>query len=307
MRFWPLAALVLLAAPARAATLDVVRATGAVRCGATARAGFADADEAGRVTGLAVDLCRALTIALLGPAGRTEFHIYDTARDYDAVRDGTDDVAFLAADAVVEQKLAAAVVPGPVAFIAGLTVLAQPGVTSLDGATVCFMNGSPAHQALEAWDAAHHAAMTRIGFQEIAEMQDAFDAGRCGAITGEASELAEFRAGSPHRAAAHILPPLGLLPVLAATPVGDGAWAGLVGWALAAVVQSEASPSAWRSNLPGVAAPGLRAGWQAEVMGALGSYQAMWDRNLGAGSGLRLPPGPNAPWPQGVLLPPGPR
>jgi len=52
---------------------------------------------------------------------------------------------------------------------------------------------------------------------------------------------------------------------------------------------------------------GLRRSWQADVSTALGSYGAMLDRNLGARSKLGMRPGPNVPWPDGILLPPGPR
>lgn len=294
--------------PAQADTLTTIRQTGTVHCGAAARPGFADISENGRITGLGVDLCRAVTIAVLGPTGRSAFHIYASAHDYDAVRTGADEVAFLTADAVAEQDLAASIIPGPVVLIAELTVLAQPGADpGPSGDTVCIMTGSPSHQALEAWADRTHFSLARIGFQETTEMHDAFDARRCGMMAGEASALAEFQAGSARHAGARILPAFGLLPVFSATSTSDGAWAGLVGWALGAVVQSEAAPSPWRSDLPSAKISGLRGSWQADVSAALGSYGAMLGRNLGARSKLAMRPGPNAPWPDGILLPPGPR
>ncbi len=287
------------ATSARAATLDRVRAAGVLHCGAAERAGFADAAEDGRVTGVGVDLCRALTIAVLGPAGQTAFHLYAAPKDYDAVRQGADDVAFLTADVVGGQALAAGLVPGPTVFVAEQSALAQPGVTSLAGRTVCFINGSLAHQALEAWAARAGTAITRSGYQEDGEMHDAFDARRCDAMAGEATELAAIRAAAPARSNARILPPLAVTPVFAATSIADGAWSGLVGWALGAIVQSESTPSPWRADLPGVAVPGLREGWQRDVAGALGSYDDMTRR--GGGSA------PSALWPEGLLLPSGPR
>ena len=83
--------------------------------------------------------------------------------------------------------------------------------------------------------------------------------------------------------------------MFAATGTADGAWAGLAGWALAAIVQSERAPNPWRSDLPGADVPGLRPGWVAEV----GSYDDLVRRS---GS-----PGANALWPDGLLLPSGPR
>ena len=296
------------AGPVLAHTLDRVRQSGAVHCGAAARAGFADAVDDGRIGGLAVDLCRALTIAVLGPTGRTEFHIYDSAHDYDAVRDGTDDVAFLTADAVSEQGLAPMIIAGPPVFVTELTVMTQPRRPgTLDEATVCFMAGSPAHQALEAWVTRTRTVIGRIGFQEISEMQDAYDSGRCDAMADEATELAEFRADAPGRAGAAILPALGVMPVFAGTNTADGAWAGLVGWAMAAIVQSEPKPNPWRGDAPGIKIAGLRPNWVSDTAAAIGTYTDMLSRNVGPASRLNLRPGPTALWPDGALLPPGPR
>lgn len=307
-RWLPVAALIAVAAgSAHAGTLDRIHRAGALRCGAAVRPGFADVMEGGRVTGLAVDLCRALTIAVLGLDGRSAFHTYQSGRDYDAVRRGEDDVSFLTADAVGEHGLAAAVIPGPIAFVAELTVLARPGVDALAGRTVCLMNGSPSHQALEAWAGRTNTTFVRSGYQEDGEMHDAFDARRCDAMAGEATELAKVRAEAPARATARILPPLGMVPVFAATSTADGAWAGLVSWALGAVVQSETAPSPWRGDPPGLAVPGLRPGWLGEVAASLGGYGDMTRRAFGAGSPLALRAGPNAAWPEGLLLPPGPR
>ncbi len=294
-------------ASARAGTLERVRASGTVHCGAAARAGVADAAEDGRVGGLAVDLCRALTIAVLGPEGHTVFRLYDSAADDAAIRRGEDDVSFLTADAVQEHDLAASLIPGPTVFVAELSALAQPGVTGLAGRTVCFMNGSPAHQALEAWAAHGGTAIIRSGYQEDGEMHDAFDARRCDAMAGEATELAAIRSEAPARAGTRILPPMGVMPVFAATPATDGGWASLAGWTLGAIVQSDSAPGPWRSDLPGIAVPGLRQGWQRDVASALGSYGDMTRRAIGEASPLDLRAGPNALWPDGLLLPSGPR
>ena len=304
VRHWLAATgLVVAAGSVQAATLDRVRQENTVRCGAAERTGFADAGEDGRVTGLAVDLCRALTVAVLGSGGQTAFRLYESDRDYDLVRQGRDDVSFLTADGIAQHRLAADLIPGPTVFIVELGVLAHPGIGTLAGHTVCLMNGSLAHQALEAWATRTAAPLIRVGFQEDGEMHDAFDARRCDAMTGEATELAKIRADAPSRAADRLLPPFAILPVMANASVQDGAWASLVAWSLAAIVQSEASPSPWRSDPVGVTVPGLRCSWLADVSGALGSYADMIQRNLPKGLTARL----NVPWPAGLLLPQGPQ
>jgi general L-amino acid transport system substrate-binding protein len=281
---------------ARAASLDRILAEGTVRCAAAERAGFAEVAANDHVTGLGVDLCRALAIAVLGPAGRSEFRISGAGRVDDEV-----DVAFLTTDLVTTPDTAARFIPGPPVFVVALTALAQPGVTDLSHRTVCFMSGSPAHQALEAWAARTHTPLARIGFQEEDEMHDAFDAHRCDAMMGEAAELSALRK-APGRAQAHVLEPLGLLPVFAAAPVGDGVWASRAFWVLEATVRSEAAPNPWRGDPPGLGVSGLRPGWTREVAAAVGDYAAMLRRAM-----PDLPPGPNALWPEGLFLPAGPR
>ncbi len=285
-----LAALCLLAIPARAATLEQVRASGVLRCGAVERPGLAEPGEDGRPAGAALALCRALTIAVLGPGGRTELQLHDTAAEAgEALRHGEDRVSFLSDGAAREAGVVAVAVPGPVVFVAALTVLAQPGVDALSGRTVCFMNGSEAHQALEAWAARTRTPLVRVGYQEEGELHDAFDARRCDAIAGEAAGLRAVRAEAPGRSGAHLLPPLGVVPVRALTSATDGAWSALAGWALGDAVQIERDPGPWRATLPAEDLPGLRPGWEREAAAALG------DRPAGE------------LWPEGLLLPSGPR
>ena len=274
-----LLALLVSAPAARAGTFERVKTAGVLRCASAERAGFAVADGAGRVSGPGVELCRALTVAVLGLAGQTAFRILGSDHDFANLAQA-DDVVFLSTDEVRAHGLASALVPGPVVFVAEFTAAVQPGVTTVANRTVCFMSGSPAHQALEAWAFRTGTPFIRSAFQEEGEMHDAFGARRCDAMAGERADLA--------RPGVQTLPPFGLAPVFAATGTSDGAWAGLAFWALAAVVQSEPAPNPWRGDLVGTDLPGLRPGWLADV------------RSLPRS-------GVNALWPDGLLLPPGPR
>jgi general L-amino acid transport system substrate-binding protein len=46
----------------------------------------------------------------------------------------------------------------------------------------------------------------------------------------------------------------------------------------------------------------LRDGWAADVIGAVGNYGEMFERDLGAGSTWKLERGPNKLWTQGGLM-----
>jgi len=110
--------------------------------------------------------------------------------------------------------------------------------------------------------------------------------------------------------ASRLLPEtLGADSIIAVTAVADGAWAADVAWVFDALLLADAPAGAWQSTgkeaLPVRRLPGLRSGWQAEVVAAVGSYAAIVRRNLT--DRLGLAPGPNALWPAGLLLPPAVR
>jgi general L-amino acid transport system substrate-binding protein len=146
------AALLLVAAavPARAGqVLDLVRQERVLRCGAEPRPGVAAVTDDGGISGLAVDLCRAAAIAVLGPEGRIAFRLYDAARDFDFVRDGTDELAFLSGAAIAAEGLAPLTVPGPAVFIEQVALLVPQASAAhrpedLAGGTICLMIGSAA-------------------------------------------------------------------------------------------------------------------------------------------------------------------
>ncbi len=292
-------------APASAGVvLDRIHGTGVLRCGAAARAGFAEATAAS-AAGLGVELCRAVAIAVLGPDATVAVTVLESAKDYDAVRSGAEDLVFLTGGDAAEQALAAMLVPGPTVFVDPLSVLvptAAPvkGVSDLAGQPVCLITGSPAQRALEAAAARQHLAIARMAFQEDVEMYDAYAVGQCRAMVGFATELGPYQApfGINRLASRLLQEPLALVPVIAATGTQDGSWSALAFWLLQAIVQDGGSAA-----LPaGALAP--RPAWRSDIAQALGSYADMVRRTVGADSPLRLAPGVSAPWPAGVLLPP---
>jgi general L-amino acid transport system substrate-binding protein len=287
--------------------LDRVRAEHTLHCGAVERPGFAAAAADGTINGLAVDLCRAVGIAVLGRAGRLDFQLYDSARAFDAVRHGGDELFFLDGDEIREQHLLPFVLPGPTVFYEPTTLLvplASParGPQDLAGTTICLMIGSTGQRAVEEGFARLGISFTRLGFQEDVEMLDAYNVQKCQAMAGDATYLAELsRDRGVNRLASRMLaPPLALRPVVAATSPEDGRWTAFVAWVLNAELLTGAPASPWRPDPPQLRALGLRPTWRAEVDAAVGSYPDMIRRNLGP---LHLEPGPNALWPEGMLLP----
>ena len=298
--------------------LDRVEAAGAVSCGAEERPGFAAIEDGSDAPahGLAVDLCRAIAVAVLGPQGRATFTVIDSARDFDAARDGKLDVLFLSGGTLLAERLADRVALGAPAFIETESVMvpetsAVRATHDLAGASVCFMIGTGAQRALEGALEREHVEVRRLGFGEDVELRDAYNVGRCGAVAGDATFLAEVRQdGGVHGLKSRILDaPLALDPVYLATGIGDGRWTAMTGWVLQALVLGSAPRSgfsgAGAGPLAAAATPlGFREGWYGDAVAATGTYADLWARDLGEGSDLKLAPGPNQPWPAGVMVVP---
>jgi general L-amino acid transport system substrate-binding protein len=315
-------ALAFAASPSLAGSvLDRIKLRGSVRCGAELAPGLADMDEQAPVSGLLVDVCRAIAIAVLGPSGRVEFRGYGSSKDYDAIRHGEDDVFFLGASQILDEDLAGTVLPGPVVFYQWHALM-QPTHYSdrtedLTGASICYLNGSGAARSLEAFAAARHLEFIRMAFTEDGEMDDAYNVQHCRALVGEATTLAEVRLRrdpteraykNPADFDSRLLPqPLAVFPIFATTGTLDAAWSAVVAWTVYTLQRAETPQAAWAS--PGISglpieAPqlGLDKGWQKQVVDSVGTYADMYRRRLGEDSPFKLPRGPNAPWTAGGLI-----
>jgi general L-amino acid transport system substrate-binding protein len=155
--------------------------------------------------------------------------------------------------------------------------------------------------------AARRLDFVRMGYMEYGELHDAYNSGVCDAQVGESGDLAAARLEERGAPASRILTePLATFPVFALSPASDPQWSAIVAWALS-LQRAELPATAW-------AAAGLKSfpvegrdlalpdDWAKRVVGAAGSYADIYARNLGEGSALKLPRGPNAPSELGGLF-----
>ena len=294
--------------------LDRVKARGSVQCGGFERPGLATA--ANTWQGLEIDICRAVAAAVLGDASKISFHGYQGAAEAQLLANGADDVAFLTGTEIQSHHLGGRIIPGPAIFIESHALMipaAAPErhVTELAGdAGICFMSGSPLERSLPAFFEAHARRWRPVPFSEDGEMLDAYNVQRCHAVAGEVTTLAARRhERGVNNLASRILPePLLTYPILATTGTQDGAWSAIVAWTAYTLIAADRPPGKWLTGgadaMPApLAELGLSPGWQARVVKAVGTYRDVLERNLGSGSALRLPPGPNAAPADGGQLP----
>jgi general L-amino acid transport system substrate-binding protein len=297
--------------------LDKIKSQGAIRCGSVARPGLLEIGPTGTASGIFLDICRAIGSAVLGPQAKIVATAYGSDRAFDAVREGSDDVHFLSASEIIEQKLAGRILPGPAVFYETTAVMVPetPSIRKLEDLAsrpICFSQGTNAHRHLEAWFEMHRLSFQRMGFQEEDEMRDAYNAGVCLALAGEETSLAAAALdlgvrGTHNRILAE---PLAAFPILAASPTRDADWAAIVAWTIAALMRADTPASNWSAggldSIPlDLAEFGLDKGWQKRAVDVAGSYREIFGRNLGANSPYHLPLGLNACWQQGgLMLPP---
>ena len=297
-------------------TLDRVKASGAIRCGAVARPGLLDQKAGGTPSGLLVDLCRAIGVAAAGSSVAVRVTVYDSDKSYDEVRAGRDDVFFLSGTEIVAQNLAGFVAPGPPAFHQTIALMAAGDSAArrpddLANQSICFLQGDASHHRLEAYFAAKHLPFIRMGYQEEDEMHDAFDSQQCRAMAGEATTLAAVRleGGRTLRSGRILAEPLASFPIIVATAPSDGTWAALAFWTVDMLIDADRPKRDWAAggldSLP-IDAPalGLSTGWRERVLAATGGYAEIFRRNVGDASPLDLPLGPNALAGEGGLMTP---
>jgi general L-amino acid transport system substrate-binding protein len=293
--------------------VDRIKSSGVIRCGGVPRPGLFGQSPNGAPSGLYLDLCRAIGAALVGPEGRIEFHPYDSDKAFARVMDFADDLFFVDGSDIVDHRLAGAVTLGPaVYFVSTAAMVHGPApiqqLSDLAGKSICFYQGDNAHLNLEAAMAARRLDFVRMGYMEYGELHDAYNSRVCDALVGESEDLAAIRLEDHSATASRILTePLASFPVFAATPASDPQWSAIVAWSTYALQRAELPATPWTAaGLESLAVEGRDLGlaedWGKRVVGAAGSYADIYARNLGDGSPLKLPRGPNAPAEAGGLF-----
>ena len=315
--------------------LDRIHAAHSLACGLSKEEeDYSRAEDHGNRAAFDIDFCKAVAVALLGPGAHLVVKNYPDepaatrallTGEIDLLASASPTVANTARDLTFSQ---------PVFFDGqGFLLPNNPAVRSpldLAGKKVCFLTGSDAEAGLHFYAAKHGIAYIWYPFSEAGEMEAAFFTGNCDAISGDVSSLANIRAIVGPRAADYtILPQLIRQDPLAAATTGDARLAAIVNWTLNALLTAEqlgltqanvhaqltaAQPQIYGSEVQGFlgqrfgtgALLGLDPHWTANVVQAVGNYGEIYDRDLGAGSPLRLDRGENRLWNAGGLQFPSP-
>jgi general L-amino acid transport system substrate-binding protein len=316
-----------LAAAAHAGTLDQVKARGQLICGINPNLpGFGQPDKDGHFKGFNADLCRAIAAAVLGDPNKVKFIPLTAQIRFQSLASGEVDVLTHNSSWTMQRDTAAGVHFTGYTFFDGQSFLAKKSlgvqsVTQLGGASVCTQQGSTSELNAADFFRAHKLKYEIVSFASDDDALQAFRAGRCDVYTSDASALAAARLKladpDDYMIFTDVISkePLGLV-----VRDGDDRWFDIVRWTLNALIDAEElevtqanaeeqmkSPNPEIRRLLGVegrfgAAIGLSTDWALRAIQAGGNYGEIFERNLGAGSPMKLPRGLNKLWDRGGIL-----
>lgn len=299
-------------APARArtGTLDAVRARGALRAAVSQGIrGLSLRTGDGRWTGLDTDIARAVAAAVLHDPEAVDWRPVRAADRLHVLAADEADLTVCNLTWTLGREAAHPVLfAGITAYDGeGFLVRAADGIDGparLAGRRLAVHTGCTTPVNLAAWYGPRGLTTDPVGFHDPAEALAAYASGDCAAYVLDRIALAGARAGLPDPAAHRLLPvSISREPMAAAVRDTDPHWFRLVRWVLQLLPAAEHEGVAQAAAQAGPHGPavGLDERWAARVLAAVGSYADVYERNLGAASGLDVPRGPNELWTRGGL------
>jgi general L-amino acid transport system substrate-binding protein len=307
--------------------LALVLSRGELICGVNGGLpGFSFLEEGeGTWSGFDVDYCRAVAAAVLGDADAVEYRALTANDRGPALQTGEIDVLIRNTTWTVSRDTSWGLFV-PTTFYDGQGMLVRESVGAetledLEGATICVQSGTTTELNLTDQMRALGVDFSPQVFADIDPTYDAYEEGRCDAVTSDRSQLVARRTAFANPAE-HVLldvvmskEPLG--PVV---PLGDDAWFNVVKWVVLATIEAE--ELGLTSANVGVRQPstnpvvrrllgaegelaaglGLANDWVVTTISAVGNYAEIYDRNLGPSTPFDLDRGPNSLWTEGGLL-----
>ncbi len=320
------AALGLTAGAASAATLDDVKAHGALRCGVnTGLPGFASQNDQGDWQGLDVDYCKAVAVAVFNDPSMVEYTPLSAVQRFPALQNNEIDVLARNTTWTMNRDTALGLNFAGVNYYdgQGFMVRRELDISSaeeLSGATVCVQSGTTTELNLADYFSATGMDYNPVVIESQADVNAAYESGRCDVLTTDASGLyatrLELANADEHMVLPEIISKEPLGPVVRQ---GDDQWFNIIKWTHFALLNAEelgvtqdnvdemmSSENPNIRRLLGVDGTfgedvGLTNDWAANIIRAVGNYGEIFERNVGVNTPLGIERGLNALWTEGGI------
>lgn len=314
------------AANAQTPLLTTVKNRGHLVCGVSpGLAGFGLPDAQGQWAGLDVDLCRGIAAAVFDDPMKVKFTPLSSKDRFTALQSGEVDLLSRTSTWTMARDTSLGLSFAGVNYYDGQAFLVKKtlGVDSalkLNGASICLQQGTTTELNVADYFRKNGIKYEPVTFDKGDEAITAFQSGRCDALTDDSSALYALRLKLVKPEEAIVLPeiiskePLG--PVVRSS---DMPWFNLVKWVhfamlnaeelgvtQANVEQQKSSTNPEIRRLLGVEgkfgeAIGLTPDWAYRIVKHVGNYGEAFERNVGAGSVLKIARGKNDLWTKGGL------
>ncbi|HZQ02228.1 MAG TPA: amino acid ABC transporter substrate-binding protein [Reyranella sp.] len=310
--------------------LDAIKARGSLICGVpTGIAGFGVADSQGKWTGLDVDVCRAVAAAIFGDSEKVKYTPLTAQQRFTALQSGEVDILSNNTTATLTRDTALGLDFTAVTYYDGQGFMVNKKLNvksakELNGATVCVAPGTTTELNLADYFRAQKMSFKPVVIEKVDEIRAAFFSGRCDVYTTDASGLYATRAANvppPAKSDDFIILPeiISKEPLAPAVRHGDQQFEDIVRWTQYAMLEAEEyginsknvdqmlksdNPTIKRilGVTPGMGkALGVDEKWVVNIVKQVGNYGESFDRNVGAGSILKIDRGLNKLWTQGGL------
>lgn len=311
---------------ASAQTLKQVKDRGILNCGSnTGLAGFGLPDAQGKWTGLDVDTCRAIAAAVLGDSSKIKFVPLSAKDRFTALQSGEVDVLARNTTWTSSRDTQLGLNFTGVNYYDGQGFMVRKALKvnsalELNEASVCVQQGTTTELNLADYFRANNMKLKTVTFASSDEAIKAYDSGRCDAFTTDASGLYAERLRLANSADHIVLPEIiSKEPLGPAVRHGDDQWFDVVKWTYFAMLNAEELgvtsknvDEMLKSNSPDIKRLlgtegsfgeqlGLSKDWAYKIVKQVGNYGEVFDRNVGAGSPLKIDRGLNKLWTKGGL------
>ncbi len=314
------------AANAQTPLLTTVKNRGHLICGVSpGLAGFGLPDAQGQWSGLDVDLCRGIAAAIFDDPMKVKFTPLSSKDRFTALQSGEVDLLSRTSTWTMARDTSLGLSFAGVNYYDGQAFLVKKtlGVDSalkLNGASICLQQGTTTELNVADYFRKNGIKYEPVTFDKGDEAITAFQSGRCDALTDDSSALYALRLKLVKPDEAVVLP-----EIISKEPLGpvvrsnDMPWFNLVKWVhfamlnaeelgvtQANVEQQKSSTNPEIRRLLGTEgkfgeAIGLTPDWAYRIVRHVGNYGEAFERNVGAGSVLKIARGKNELWTKGGL------
>lgn len=317
-------------AAAESATVKQIQERGTMLCSGHNGSyfGFVEVNDKNEWRGLDIDMCRALTVAILGDPTKAQIVPLSWAQRFPALQSGDVDVIIKATGWTMGRDTELGLQFSIPYFFGGAQFMAHGdlGITDakdLEGGTMCVEAGTTIERIAANYMKSLNVELNMVSYEKASELRSAYLANRCDAFAAWGPFLAVLRATEMDNPDAHVIlnDQLSNEPISAAMRQGDEDFVDVVNWMLAALLIAEEEgvtsenveemaanpPNPKVARLLGVDPGmgerlGLRDTWAREMIAAMGNYGEIYHRNLGENSQYKLERGLNNLWSHGGVL-----